>query len=511
MQLYNTKTRELEKFKPLSDREIKIYYCGPTVYNYAHIWNLRTFVFEDIVVKTMKFIWYNVKTTMNLTDVDDKTIRDSIESWVDLKTFTDKYSKIFLDDIAKLWIEQADNVVPVTTLIPEMVRMINTMLKRKNAYLWDDWSIYFDVKSFKKYWKLANLDISWMKAWARVDSDEYDKESASDFVLWKAWKESDWENFWEEEFIIPHPNPLPKGECKAKEKVVLKWRPGWHIECSACNMKYFGAQIDIHMWGVDLIFPHHQNEIAQTESCTRKEFSRYWLHSGHLMVDGKKMSKSADNFYTLEFLEKKYLWSISSADKGRLGWVNSSILYRAIRLSFINAKYSSSIDFSFDKLEANINAINSIDETLKLVDREIKSWEKIVKWISRDFRNYMQEVMQEYVVQLEDDFNIPEALAVYHDLAKFTNTGIRNNELSLEEIKSIKDMFVTMNQVLWIFDFEITENEEKIPENILQKLEDRNNAKSNKDFELADKIRDELLELWYKIIDSREWSFLEKI
>ena len=487
MELYNTKTRTLEKFKPLADRELKIYYCGPTVYNYAHIWNLRTFVFEDIVVKTMKYIWYNVKTTMNITDVDDKTIRDSIAAWVSLKDFTEKYTKIFLDDIAKLWIEKADNVVPVTTLIPEMVRMIQTMINRKNAYLSDDWSIYFQVKSFKKYWKLANLDMKGLKDWARIDNDEYDKDSASDFVLWKAWKEADQENFWNETFTIDW------------KEVIVKWRPGWHIECSACNMKYFGPQIDIHMWWVDLIFPHHQNEIAQTESCTRKEFARYWLHSGHLMVDGKKMSKSEWNFYTLEDIENKF----SSTNK--------SVLYRAIRLWFINAKYSSSIDFSFSKLEANINAITSIDELVKLIDREIKAWEKTVKWISRDFRNYMQEVMQEYVAQLEDDFNIPEALAVYYDLAKFANTWIRNNELSLEEIKAINDMLVTMNQVLWIFDFSILEKSDEISEDILKKLEERNSAKNEKNFELADKLRDELLEEWYKIVDSREGSRVEKI
>ena len=487
MKFYNTKTRKIENFKPLSSREVKVYYCGPTVYNYAHIWNLRTFIFEDIVVKTLRFLGYNVKTTMNITDVDDKTIRDSMSEWVDLKTFTEKYTKAFLNDIKKLWVIKADNIVPVTTLIPEMVRMIQTMLNRKSAYLWDDWSIYFDVKSFKKYWKLANLDMSWLKDWVRIDNDEYDKESASDFVLWKSYKESDWDNFWNEKFIIDW------------KEIILKWRPGWHIECSACNMKYFGQQIDIHMWWVDLIFPHHQNEIAQTESCTRKEFSRYWLHSWHLMVDGKKMSKSEWNFYTLSDIEDKY--------KN----VAKSVLYRAIRLSFINAKYSSSIDFSFDKLEANINAINYIDETLKLVDREIKLGEKEIKWISRNFRDYMQEVMQEYIYQLEDDFNIPEAMTVYHDLAKFTNTNIRNNELSHEEIISIKDMFGTMNQVLWIFDFDILEKKEEIPYDIFKKLEERNNAKKDKNFDLADKLRNELLKQWYKIIDSRDWSRVEKI
>lgn len=202
MELYNTKTRELEEFRPLSSREIKIYYCGPTVYNYAHIGNLRTFIFEDVVVKTMKYIGYNVTTTMNITDVDDKTIRDSQAAGEDLKSFTEKYTKLFFEDLKNLGIDRADNVVPVSELIPEMVRMIQTMLNRKNAYLADDGSIYFSVKSSRKYGKLANLDIKGMKESVRIDNDEYDKEQASDFVLWKAYKETDGANFWNETFII---------------------------------------------------------------------------------------------------------------------------------------------------------------------------------------------------------------------------------------------------------------------------------------------------------------------
>lgn len=487
MELYNTKTRKLEKFKPVKQREVKIYFCGPTVYNYAHIWNLRAYIFEDIVIKTLKFIGYNVSTTMNLTDVDDKTIKASIDAWIDLKTFTEKYSEAFLSDIKKLWIQKADNVIPVTTLIPEMVRMIQTMINRKNAYLADDWSIYFKIKSFKKYWRLANLDMKWMKEWVRIDNDEYEKDSASDFVLWKNWKESDGDNFWEEEFEV---------EWK---KITLKWRPGWHIECSACSMKYQGQQIDIHMWWVDLIFPHHQNEIAQTEACTRKEFSRYWLHSGHLMVDWKKMSKSSNNFYTLKDIEEKY------------SNTNKSVLYRAIRLWYINSKYASQIDFSFYKLEANINAVNSIDETLKTIWREIISWEKKVVWISRDYRDFTQEIMQEYVFQLEDDFNLPEALAVFHSFLKYINTWMREENLSLEELISVNELLESLNQVLWIIDFSILDESESIPEEIFTKLEERNIAKKDKNFELSDKIRYELLELWYKIIDWREGSRVEEI
>jgi len=488
MKIFNTKWRKLEEFKPLKQNEVKVYYCGPTVYNYAHIWNLRTFVFEDVVVKTLKFLGFPVKSTMNLTDVDDKTIRDSQKAWEDLKTFTEKYTKIFLEDLDKLGIEQADNVVPVTTLIDQMVRMINTMLRRWFAYISDDWSVYYKVSEFKKYWKFANLDLSWLKKNARIDNDEYEKDNFWDFVLWKAWKSEDWDNFWEKEF-----------EFEGK-KIVLKWRPGWHIECSACNMATFGAQIDLHMWWEDLIFPHHQNEIAQTEACTRKEFSKYWMHSGHLMVNGKKMSKSLWNFYTLRDLEEKFSNE------------NKSVLYRAIRLSFLNWKYRESIDFSFDKLQANINTIKKIDETLKNIvhAQELSKAKEYRVWVSIEFREYMQDVIWEYIYNLEEDINTPEALAVFHKFIKFINTWIAEKSLSFEEYESIFDMLDTMNYVLGILDFSILE-ETEIPEEILEKFEARNNAKKDKNFELADSLREQLLKAWYKIIDSREGSRLEKI
>ena len=487
MQLFNTKTRKKEEFKPLKQDEVKVYYCGPTVYNYAHIWNLRTYVFEDIVVKSLKFLGYNVTTTMNLTDVDDKTIRDSQAAGEKLSDFTEKYTKLFLDDLEKLNIAPADNVVPVTTLIPEMVRMIQTMLNRKNAYLAEDGSVYFSVKSFSKYGKLANLDMKGMKESVRIDNDEYDKETAADFVMWKAWKESDGENFWEETFKIND------------KEVIIKGRPGWHIECSACNMKYFGAQIVIHMGGEDLIFPHHENEIAQTESCTRKEFSKFWLHSGHLMVDGKKMAKSDGNFLRLIDLEKKY----SDYPK--------ELLYRALRLIFINGKYNDSIDFSFSKIEQAFNTLKKVNEAMRNLARSINVGNKKVVGISRDFRNEMQIIVSEYMACLEDDLNMPEALAEFHSFVKFTNTGIADGTFSLEEEMAILDMFETFNQVLGIIDFSVVELDEQIDPEMMNLLNDRNQAKLNKDFELADKIRDDLLEQGYKIIDGREGSVLERV
>ncbi len=522
MKLFNTKWRKLEEFKPLKQDKVKVYYCGPTVYNYAHIGNLRTFVFEDLVVRTLRFLGYKVETLMNITDVDDKTIRDSQKLWEKLEDFTKKYTKIFLEDIKKLNIIPADKIVPVTSLIPEMVRMINTMLKRGFAYLSDDGSIYYKVSAFKQYWDFANLDLKNLKAWARIDNDEYEKDSFWDFVLWKAWKKEDGENFWEEEFFIPPTNSLLSKEGEPK-RVVIKWRPGWHIECSACNIKHHWPQIDIHMWWVDLIFPHHQNEIAQSEACTRKEFSKYWLHSGHLMVDSKKMSKSLWNFYTLEDLEKKF----SNIPK--------NILYRAVRLAFINWKYRDSIEFNFDKLKANINTIENIDNLLKNIKRYLtseispfsgnpfekggnidkKDWDFESSWkisISREFREYTNSIIRDYVEALEDDFNFVEALKIFFEFNKFINLWIKENSFTKQEILSIIDVLKTFNEVLAIINFDILkDNSQEISENILELFNKRQEAKKNKNWEEADEFRDKILKLWYKIIDSREGSSLEKI
>ena len=501
MQLYNTKTRKKEIFKPLKQNEVKVYHCWPTAYNYAHIWNLKTYLWNDMITRVLRFLWYNVNVLMCITDIDDKTIRDSQKVGENLKSFTEKYTKYFLEDIDKLNIVRPNNLVPISEVIPEMVRMVNTMLNRWFAYLSDDNSIYYNIKKFKNYWKLANLDISWMKTSVRIDNDEYEKEQASDFVLWKTWKKEDWENFREEEFDIDW------------SKIILKGRPGWHLECSALNMKYFWKQIDIHTWWIDNLFPHHQNEVAQTEVCTRKEFSKYWMHHGHLMVNGKKMAKSAHNFYTLRDLEEKYLLpSNSNHDKGRLGRVSKSVLYRTIRLSFINWKYRDSIDLSFLKLEQWFNTIKKIDETLKNLTRNIDLWDKNVVWVSKIFSEEMQIVLSEYIARLEDDFNIPEALAEFHGFMKFVNTWLSDKKFSLEEEKSLLDMFKTFNDVLWIMDFSILESlDEKIPQNILEKLEARNKAKSEKNFELADNLRNEIEEVWYKIVDSKDWSRVEKV
>lgn len=500
MKIYNPRTKEKETFKPIRNDNVKIYYCGPTVYNYAHIWNLRTFVFEDVVVKTLDFVGgFKIHTAMNITDIDDKTIRESMKAGVSLKEYTKKFTDIFIDDVKKLNVKPADVIEPISNVIPEMVEIINDLVKKEYAYLSDDGSIYFKISKFKKYGKFAGLDLDGMKESVRIDNDEYEKDSAGDFVLWKAWKEEDGDNFWEETFVF------------GEEEKVVKGRPGWHIECSACNKKHFGKQIDLHMWGVDLVFPHHQNEIAQTEAHTGKEFSKYWLHSGHLTVDGKKMAKSANNFYTLADLEEKY------KD------VNKSVLHRAIRLGFVNSIYRDNVDFSFTKLEQNINTVEKIDSLTKRIKRELENSESEldvtvqkgdflkVKWIRREFREAQQSFIFDFMEKLEDDFSTPEALAIFFEYNGFINREIDEWEYSLEELKSMKDMLETMNYVLGIVNFDIFDEDDSIPAELTKLLEERQTAREEKNYARADEIRDELTAKGYKIIDSKDGAYLEKM
>ncbi len=482
MKVYNTLTRQLEEFKPLRFPEVKLYQCGPTVYNNAHIWNLKTSVVEDVVARALNYLGYQVKITMNITDIDDKTIRDSQAAWETLLDFTQKYTEVFLEDLEKLWVEIPETISPISWLIPEMVRMIQTMLNRGYAYLADDGSIYYDISKYKKYGKLANLDMSGMKESVRVDNDEYEKDAAADFVLWKAWKQSDGENYWEESFMVN------------KKDVVLKGRPGWHIECSACAMKHCGPQIDIHMWGEDLIFPHHQNEIAQSEACTGKQFSKYWIHSWHLMVDGKKMSKSLWNFYTLRDIEEKY------PDEPRL--------MRAVRLGFINGKYRDQIDFSFSKLEQNISTLKNIDSICKRLTAYMAEY----SGVRPEFRDYMQEVILWYTQALENDFAFTEAFAVFSSFWKYVSSEIAESRLTLDEQNACVDMLMQFNEVFNILDVSLFEGwteDSEIPEDILEKAKLRDQAKSDKNYELSDSLRDEIIAAWYILTDTKQGTIVE--
>jgi len=483
LHIYNTLTLKKEPFKPLKQNApVKVYYCGPTPYNFAHIGNLKTYVVEDMVVRTLQYLGYKTATLSNITDIDDKTIRDSQIAGEKLLDFTKKYTHFFLEDLKKLHVNLADNVVPISTLIPEMIQVIQGIINKWYAYLGDDGSVYYEIKKFKRYGELAHLDFSGMKESVRIDNDEYDKENAADFALWKAWKEEDGENAWIAEFEI------------AGKKHTLKWRPGWHIECSACNMKYFGPQIDIHMWGVDLIFPHHQNEIAQTEAYTGKKFSTYWIHSGHVMVGGKKMSKSLKNFYTLRDIEEHF----SEIDR--------DTLYRGVRLSFLNARYRESVDFSFEKLESNITTIKKLDtSTKKLLHICKNSVSK--KPFRREIRDELQEIIAEYIEHVEDDFNMPEAFGVIFKAITWVNTLIDEGKLTSGEAESLLDLYKNFDAIVGIFSFE---SDVEIPGDILELFQARNEAKKAKDFASADALRSELLEKWYTIFDERTGARIER-
>lgn len=498
LQLYNTLTRTVERFKPIKQDEVKVYYCGPTPYNYAHIGNLRAYLTSDFVVRSLRYLGYKARTVMNITDIDDKTIRDSQKSGQSLQEFTEFYAGEFLADLDRLHIVRADTIAPISTLIEDMGKMIQWLLDKWYAYLADDGSIYYSVSKFRKYGELAHLDMSGLISSVRINNDEYEKDQVADFALWKAYdRESDGPNKWTIQLKINN------------EQVAIEWRPGWHIECSACNYRFFGEQIDIHMGGIDNLFPHHQNEVAQTEAYTGKQFSKYWMHGGHLLVDNKKMAKSAGNFYTLRDVVEK------QSDTA------PELIYRWFRLMALQNQYRENFNFTFERLGAAINTIRGLDEMMKRLGRYIEklpetSEERTARGklkfheISREFRENQQAFMQEFIEKLEDDFDTVSAMTTVFELQGYVNSGIDDETFSLEEAKSLRDILSSWNEVLGILDFTLLESE-TLPEDIQKLALDRYDAKIAKNWADADKIRDELAAKWYKMIDEKDGWRVEKI
>lgn len=498
--LYNTLSRKIETFKPLKQDEVKVYYCGPTPYNYAHIGNLRAYLFEDFVIRTLRFLGYRVKTVMNITDIDDKTIRDSQKSSKSLKAFTEFYTEAFLEDLGRLSIRKADTIAPISTLIDEMVHIIQWLLDTGYAYLADDGSIYYSVSKFKTYGELAHLDMSGMKSSVRINNDEYDKDNVADFALWKAYDiESDGPNKWEWTFRIDG------------KSVTLPGRPGWHIECSACNFRYLGEQIDIHMGGIDNLFPHHQNEVAQTEAFTGKPFSKYWMHGGHLLVDNKKMAKSANNFYTLrDVLEK-------------MKPTSEVLVSRGFRLMALQNQYRENFNFTFERLQAAINTVTGFDEMMKRLWRYVWNFIPTEETrnnhgklkhhdITREFRDNQQYFMQEFIEKLENDFDTVSAMTVVFEYQGYINSGIDDESFSLEEAKSLIDLLKSWDEVLWLLDFSLLESKREIPDEITKLALDRVDAKIAKNWWEADRIRDELQNQWWKMIDEKDGKWrVEKV
>lgn len=466
LHLYNTETRKKEKILPKDGKTLRIYTCGPTIYNYAHIGNFRTYIFEDLLRRVLKHFGFSVKQVMNITDIDDKTINGAIEKKVSLHEYTEPFRQAFFDDITTLNIEKAEFYPKATQYIEQMIDIIVKLLDRKIAYKGLDGSVYFSIAKFKDYGKLSHLDLKSLKKGAsdRISSDEYEKENASDFVLWKAYVEKrDGNIFWN--------SPFGKG------------RPGWHIECSAMALKLLGSKIDIHCGGVDNIFPHHENEIAQSETFTNEKFVIHWAHAEHLIVDGKKMSKSLNNFYTLRDL-------LSMGFSGR-----------DVRYMLMNSHYRTQLNFTFDGLKASkasIQRILDFAERLKSIKDENPN-NLVEKIIEKEKKRFIES--------LADDLNISLALSSLFDLIREINHLIDDKKISKKEALKTLKFLKEIDQVLG---FIFTDEKEEIPQILQEAFEKRKEARKNKNFALADELRDFLCDHGYIIEDLPDGARLKK-
>ncbi len=450
--IFNTMSRKKEIFQPLKDREVRMYTCGPTVYDYAHIGNFRTYIWQDLLRRWLKFKGFKVKQVMNLTDVDDKTIKGSQNEGVPLQKFTQKYTDLFLEDAKALNIENPEVLVPATKHIKEMVALVKKLLQKKFAYETED-GIYFDISKFKDYGKLSKLKLSELKPGARIRSDLYEKEQAQDFALWKFWDENDGEVFW--------------------DVGIGRGRPGWHLECSAMSMKYLGESFDIHTGGIDLMFPHHENEIAQSEAATGKPFVTYWIHGEHLLVEGRKMSKSLGNFITVhELLEKDY----------------DPI---AIRYLLLSTHYKQQLNFTYLALQSAKNAVEKIHDFIQRLG-DVKSGKH-----NRDVEMLIKHSLMKFEDKLDDDLKINEALAEIFELMNEINRLIDKREINRSDAKNVREFLLTIDKVLGLNLSKV--KKEKISPVVKKLIAQREKARKSGDFETADKIREQLLEK-YRIV-----------
>ena len=446
IRFFNTLTRKKEVFEPLEEGKLKMYTCGPTVYDFAHIGNFRAFLFEDLLKRWLVQRGFEVTHAMNLTDIDDKTIKGSQKQGVPLWQFTDFYVKAFFEDIKALNIQPAHVYPKATDHIAEMVNLIKTLITKDYAYRGKDGSIYYAIGRFPDYGKLSKIKTAELKTGARVNQDEYAKEEAQDFALWKAWTREDGNVFWETE--------LGKG------------RPGWHIECSAMSMKYLGETFDIHCGGVDNIFPHHENEIAQSEAATGKKFVNFWMHNEHLQVEGKKMSKRFGNFYTLRDLLVKGHDPI------------------AIRYLLMSTHYRQQFNFTFDGLEAAKGAMDRLRNFVRrLTDTDgNESGGKVATSISK------VEVC--FSGSLDNDLNIGNALASLFDFVREINNLLDSNMVSKAEATEVGSLMMRFDEVLGVIGK--VEVEEALPADIDALVQKREEARKAKNWREADTLRAQL-------------------
>jgi len=468
LRFFNTASRQKETLVPLHDRHVRMYTCGPTVYNFAHIGNFRTYVFEDLLRRTIKFFGFKITQVMNLTDVDDKTIKGAIARNISLNEYTQPYKDAFFEDLSTLNIEPVEHYPAATDYIPDMIHMIEVLLAKEVAYVGGDGSVYFAIQKFPRYGCLSHLHLEDLQAGAsdRVASDEYDKDNVADFVLWKSYDSArDGKIYWE--------SPFGPG------------RPGWHLECSAMAMKLLGETIDIHVGGVDNMFPHHENEIAQSEACSGKLFVKIWMHSEHLLVDNKKMSKSLGNFYTLrDLLEKGYTGT-------------------QVRYLLLQTHYKTQLNFTFQGLEATKSALHRLNDFIQRLS-EIKGDQA-----GGRVEELSQKTLDHFAESLSDDLNISAALAAIFDFVRDMNGLCDSGQISKEEAEQALALMKKFDSVLGIFSFEKQELE--IPAELQQAFEGRLQARKEKNWKLADELRDFIQQRGYVIEDTPHGVRLKKM
>lgn len=455
LHFYNSLHRRVEAFTPITPGQVALYTCGPTVYDFAHVGNFRAYMFEDLLRRSLTYAGYAVTQVMNLTDVDDKTIKGSQRAGLPLAEFTRKYKDAFFEDLEALRIQPAEHYPAATEHIQEMIDLIRALMDKGIAYQAEDGSVYFAIARFPGYGQLVTIDPEAQRRSSRTQQDEYDKESVADFALWKAHSEADGEVSWE--------SPWGRG------------RPGWHVECSAMSMKYLGKTFDIHTGGIDNMFPHHEDEIAQSEAANGCTFVNYWLHCAHLIVDGEKMSKSLGNFYTLRQI----------LDQGYSG--------REVRWVLLGTHYRQALNFSF---QACLDARASLQRIDDLVARLKGAGTGTT---ATGLRESIQTRLDEFLAGLADDLNISAALAGLFGLVRDVNKGLDAGPVSPDDTEAVLDALRKMDQVLDVIH---VDRAETVPANIVALAEERQQARKDRHFALADQLRDTLRDQGWVVEDT---------
>jgi len=452
IKFFNTLTRKKEVFRPIKDKEVLMYNCGPTVYDVPHIGNMRSFVFADILRRFLEFSGFKVKQVMNLTDIDDKTIRDSGSEGVSLKEFTERYTKIFFDYVDLLNIKRASIYPRATENVKEMIEMVGGLVKKGYAYEMDG-SVYFSIKKFKDYGKLSHLNMKNIKIGARIAADEYAKDNPQDFVLMKR---------------------STTEELKRGIFYETEWgnvRPGWHIECSVMVMKFLGKAIDIHTGGVDNIFPHHENEIAQSEAYLGKKHVNYWMHCEHLLLNGEKMSKSLGNIITLDDVIKKFSPEI-------------------LRYMFVSKHYRKKLNYTERFAENARMNYEKLKETFDNLNLVLKNADKKRTKLDAEFLRKIKDIKNKFVLAMDDNLNTPLALRVFHQLSKEINKYLEKNR----NRKTLENALNLFEEFSVVFGLKFKERKERLLKEIEELIKKREKARKEGDWKTADKIRAELRE-----------------